>query len=924
MYRLLNRILIIVVWALPLAGALSQPCITPTDVLQEVVSVEQSDNPISAKISRLEILRKRFDACGLATDSLYARVLHRLGDLYRMDGDLTKGIRLTKDAIAINRRPIPAASRSYLTNSYYNLGIYYAQLSDFERSNEYFDSCMTAGMQSVHKTNIVLMAAEQKCFNFLRMGEYQMIISAADHGLWIAKRNNRTGYRGILLQQKAQAQLRLGLTDVAERTAHDAHAVLKSEEMPGEYVASALGTIARVMVARGNEVAAIKYFNESIALNMKLGNWHQSARDYHDLGYFYDFKLRNPEKAIDYYQRGIRALSNQPEPYQLAGLYNNLGIVYWRNGEYEKALQYYQKGLQALPVGLKDSALSATLTADMIRRISNDYFVAALLENKGESLLLEFKRSGNRDYLAYALNSFVAADKVIDQMRWKQVNEKSKLFWRENTRKMYEHAVETCYLLNDIDRAFFFFEKSRAVLLNDRLNELGARKSLSPDDEVRDRELREQWQITQTSLQRENLDPREKDELHERWHNTQQKLKAHTANLRNKYPYYFRYKLDTTTITRADLRKKMAIENQTFIEYFTAADAVYILLISADTSVFKKVEYGGFKEDVNSFLNLCSNAGSLNSAYPDFLRLSNKLYRQLFHSLPVTTKRVAVSFDDYFIPFECLITNPAENNSFLLRDHVFLYAYSADFLLRDGSDDSLGDSMMGVAPVFYQSQMNLSPLKGAEESLNTILDNFNKSFSLTRETATRESFLESFHNYAIVHVYSHAMADYAGEEPRLFFHDQPVMMGDLQLLPEVKTQLMVLSGCETGVGKTIRGEGVLSLARGFAAAGIPSTITTLWSVDDRVTYRIMENFYRHMSLGSSSDEALQKAKLDFLDQHDGENELPYYWASTVALGKSMKVEGDKLQLGSIGLTVLLLAAVTSLAVFLLRKKFLLL
>src|SRR5690606_17512671 len=272
------------------------------------------------------------------------------------------------------------------------------------------------------------------------------------------------------------------------------------------------------------------------------GYWLQCSRDYHDLGYFYDYTLRNPEKAIAQYEKGIEVLKNAPEPYQLAGLYNNIGIVHWRSGNYETALKYYQKGLQALPVGFRDSALSATLSHDMIRRISNDYFVAALLENKGESLLMAYKHSGNRDYLTYALNSFLAADKVIDQMRLKQVNENSKLFWREKTRRMYEHAVETCHLLNDVDNAFYFLEKSRAVLLSDKLNELGVRKTLAEEDKIRDRELRGKWHVLQASLQDPNLGAEEREDLRQRWYSTQQELSGHTEKLKHKYPDYFHYR----------------------------------------------------------------------------------------------------------------------------------------------------------------------------------------------------------------------------------------------------------------------------------------------------------------------------------------------------------------------------------------------
>jgi CHAT domain-containing protein len=58
------------------------------------------------------------------------------------------------------------------------------------------------------------------------------------------------------------------------------------------------------------------------------------------------------------------------------------------------------------------------------------------------------------------------------------------------------------------------------------------------------------------------------------------------------------------------------------------------------------------------------------------------------------------------------------------------------------------------------------------------------------------------------------------------------------------------------VGKVAKGEGVLSLARGFSMAGIPSTITKLWSVEDQTTYSLTELFYTYLNEGLSKDEAL--------------------------------------------------------------------
>ena len=97
--------------------------------------------------------------------------------------------------------------------------------------------------------------------------------------------------------------------------------------------------------------------------------------------------------------------------------------------------------------------------------------------------------------------------------------------------------------------------------------------------------------------------------------------------------------------------------------------------------------------------------------------------------------------------------------------------------------------------------------------------------------------------------------------------------------------MVVLSACETGVGKWQSGEGIVSLARGFAYAGAKSIITSLWSANDRSTAQVMENFYTNLKAGLSKKEALRQAKLEFLSsQKDPLNTHPFYWATFVPIG----------------------------------------
>jgi CHAT domain-containing protein len=81
-------------------------------------------------------------------------------------------------------------------------------------------------------------------------------------------------------------------------------------------------------------------------------------------------------------------------------------------------------------------------------------------------------------------------------------------------------------------------------------------------------------------------------------------------------------------------------------------------------------------------------------------------------------------------------------------------------------------------------------------------------------------------------------------------------LSELNALERFKTQLLVLSDRKTAVGKKAKGEGILSMFRGFATLGIPSTLTTLWSVENQSTYTINELFYRYLSEGYLKDISL--------------------------------------------------------------------
>ena len=99
---------------------------------------------------------------------------------------------------------------------------------------------------------------------------------------------------------------------------------------------------------------------------------------------------------------------------------------------------------------------------------------------------------------------------------------------------------------------------------------------------------------------------------------------------------------------------------------------------------------------------------------------------------------------------------------------------------------------------------------------------------------------------------------------------------------ELTADLVVLSGCETALGKAVRGEGLLGMTRAFLYAGASAVSVSLWPVEDDSTALLMTDFYRELRAGATVVEALRSAKLTH-SRRPG-TAYPYYWAPFVLVG----------------------------------------
>jgi CHAT domain-containing protein len=97
-------------------------------------------------------------------------------------------------------------------------------------------------------------------------------------------------------------------------------------------------------------------------------------------------------------------------------------------------------------------------------------------------------------------------------------------------------------------------------------------------------------------------------------------------------------------------------------------------------------------------------------------------------------------------------------------------------------------------------------------------------------------------------------------------------------------EAVVLSACETGLGKQVKGEGLVGLTRGFMYAGTPRVIVSLWAVNDRATAELMTRLYRKMLKENLPPAAaLRAAQTEMF--RDTQWKSPYYWAAFAAQGE---------------------------------------
>ncbi len=576
------------------------------------------------------------------------------------------------------------------------------------------------------------------------------------------------------------------------------------------------------------------------------------------------------------------AHSEQLDPTSLANIYLEKARFLMANGNFQKTVDLANIALDTLQ-----------------SKFGPIYLKLMALKTKSLVNLEEFEIADT------AAHSAVIS---LDSLKQDYQYSTDKINMVENTYPLFEAAIAANYALfektnnsNYLEKAFFYMEKSKSVLLMEAIRSTNANEFGLVQESLLEKERGLRTEIT--AIEKEVKALKNDDAL----------LRKQIFDLRNQqsklidsitlnYPKYhqLRYESGVTTI---DYLLKGLINDQILISYFFGDQAVYAVAIGhRGTKFIKRTKSNEIAEQVKDFHHLLS---SPETALSDVNRLAGNIYQKVLAPLLLhRTKKIIIIPDGpmNLLPFEVLI-NPGEPGKYLVEKYPMAYSNSATLLTQLWNGENENETILAFAPTFKGEQVEhtesrdkLLPLPHNTTEVRQIMARFDGQL-FENESATLSNFKSNATGYGILHFATHAI--FNNEQPEYSYlafspkeKNNILYVKDLYNL-NLNANLVTLSACETAIGDLKRGEGFIGLARGFFYAGAKSLTSTLWKVNDASTAALMADYYNVLAIGKTKDVALQEAKTNFLrTNRDNNLKHPYYWSGFILSGNYAPLQAD--------------------------------
>lgn len=756
------------------------------------------------------------------------------GDILRQLGEYQKSIELTERALTLARE---IKNREHEGSALNNLGVIYKELGDYEKGILYLTQALDIQRETNDKRGEAIVLNNLGS-NYLMSGD---LVKAADFFK-----------QSIVLRR-----------------------LVKDRRGEG----NVLNNLGQVFARGGNDAEAIKYLEQALVIRRELGDKYGEAITLRNLGASYR-ALGDAAKALPFYEQSNQMAKQLGDRRVEAESAYGLALAQRDAGDLTKAIATVESGLALIEL-IRGEIVNPEL------RVSYFSSVLQYYELYTDLLVARYEKSKNAADIALALETSERAKSrsLIELLREARIDIKQAV-----DPKLIEQAQSLQEKLN------LRYRQRTGVLARATIPEDVLAKITSDINS-----LTSELETVKTKIRRDN--PRYADLTEGASVSTKE-----IQNLLDDETVLLEYKLGTT---RSFLW--LVTKNSVEIHTLPARDKIEVTAKNFYDSIISRN-----KADEAKTSDLSKQLSDILLA-PIAAKIGNK--------------RLAIVADGVlqFVPFSALASPKfkARSPKFLVEENEIVILPSAGVLAelrRNTTGRNAPQKTIAIFadPIFEANDTRLAGVSknikasGKPPEIRKVLRDFNFGETLPRLIssrieakniaafvpdskadlnidfdASRENAMSAdLSDYRILHFATHGLLDTIHPESSglmmsLYDKDGKTRDGFLSLNQiynmDLNSDLVVLSACQTALGKDVRGEGLIGLTRGFMYAGAKRVVASLWKVDDAATAEFMKRFYQNLlQKNLSSVAALKQTKMEM-------RQIPrfksaYFWAGFTLQG----------------------------------------
>lgn len=706
---------------------------------------------------------------------------------------------------------------------------------------------------------------------YIKTGDFTNAVSTINQYIFLARKNKNTSH---------QISGAINLAKLYQ-TIDNHEMVLKIVDAALELSKVKSNQKSLLQSVKTTSLIALNKYEEASILNQSDSKFENLKNNY-----TIAFQEGNYKEAFNSLKKAKEHLNKAPiSPREMAKFYVEEGQLHFLLENKNDALFSLKQALKLLLPHFKNNGLPTKTDLYAENTFIAIFDLYATIQTNTENALKGYNLS------------FHVAELLEDQ--W--TSQESKILNEANNRIRSEKCIElllnTYHQTKDkslLFKAFQYSEKNKASVLKS-ISHIKNRLKKYPNDSLlmKEYELIKTQEYYTSLLINEQIESNRAEAisvLSKQLMTVSLQLKTLKLKIEKKYPK------DRNVFTLKTIQKKLAKDKAVLVEYFYGKNNIYQFVISEKDMIVESLQSTNeTKQSIVNFIHLFDDASIINNDINNFTYQAFNIFKLLKFNTISNYKNLIIIPDGLlnFMPFEALLSSKTtttlfEKMPFIIKNQSLVYNSSAQFYLTQRVPNK-NNQLLGFFPVFKNSSQQLT--YSINES-HAIEEEMTSTIFMNAE-ASKKNFIKNASNYDILHLSTHASGGDFLTPAKLSFYDDTLYLNELYSL-DLNSNLVVLSACETGIGTLYKGEGAMSLARGFQYAGAENLLFTLWQINDLSTSQIIQLFYQSYKDSESAFFANHQSKINYLENEAISNvkKSPYYWSSFVYYGTINPVKSN--------------------------------